>query len=283
MPNRLLHGSTLMNYHHKLMPFAWSLLIDASIFAAINSNRPYFFAAHAIGAVTIGAITIITSFNSFLKGIPAAGNPMRTHKLMGSFIYLLILAQIIIGILWRLIRSSPKQSKWSLKLKKMHKTLGYSLAIVAKLQVLLILPPSGMLFWFNLIWNITSIALLIHSKRTEIKASSKPELKMKNTTYRLIKNMSEISHEHPTTFLYGNHVFDCSLMKDNHPAGYQLILESRNQCIDRYIYGMIGPESQPSIALHSHSIKSLEMLSNPIAKLQVPEQFLNFCEESQDV
>jgi hypothetical protein len=69
-------------------------------------------------------------------------------------------------------------------------------------------------------------------------------------------------------------------MKDRHPAGYELILESRSQCIDRYIYGMIGPEGYPSIGLHTHSMKSLEMLANPIAKLQVPEQFLNYGGES---
>jgi hypothetical protein len=69
-------------------------------------------------------------------------------------------------------------------------------------------------------------------------------------------------------------------MKSKHPAGYQIILEQRDQCVDRYIYGMIGPESLPSVKLHSHSIKSLELLRNPIAKLQVPEQYLSLTGES---
>ena len=70
MPGRLLHGSLLMSYHHKLMPIAWSLLIDSAIFAAIYSHKPYLFGLHAIGAGAIGLTTIITSFNSLLNGIP---------------------------------------------------------------------------------------------------------------------------------------------------------------------------------------------------------------------
>jgi hypothetical protein len=170
MPNRLLHGSVLMEYHHKLMPFAWSLLIDASIFAAIYSHRPFLFAGHVVGAVAIGAVSIITSFSSFLKGIPEAGNPMRTHKMIGVLIYLLIICQVMLGITWWIVRSSPKLSKWSIKLKKMHTIIGYSLAIIAKIQVLLILPASGMLFWFNLIWNLASLTLFIRSKTSKAKA-----------------------------------------------------------------------------------------------------------------
>ena len=95
-----------MEYHHKLMPFAWSVFIDASILAALYSHKPYAFPLHVIGAVLTGAITIITSFSSFLNGIPPPGNPMRTHKLTGTFLYLLIMVQIIIGILWWVTRSS---------------------------------------------------------------------------------------------------------------------------------------------------------------------------------
>jgi hypothetical protein len=110
MPIRLLHGAALMEYHHKLMPFAWSIFIDVSIFAALYSHKPYALTTHVIGAATTGAITIVTSFASFLKGIPSPGNPMRTHKLTGFLLYCLIATQIIIGILWWFMRTSPKGS-----------------------------------------------------------------------------------------------------------------------------------------------------------------------------
>jgi cytochrome b561 len=163
-----------MEYHHKFMPFTWSILIDAAIFAAIYSQKPYFFALHAIGAAAIGTITIVTSFSSFLNGIPPPGNPMRTHKMVGSFLYLLIILQVIVGVLWWLIRSSPKQSELSNKLKKLHKTIGYSLAIIAKLQVLYILSPKTILFWFNLLWDLISIALLIRLKRSKNQSEARP-------------------------------------------------------------------------------------------------------------
>jgi hypothetical protein len=80
--------------------------------------------------------------------------------------------------------------------------------------------------------------------------------------------------------MYGNYVYDCESLKSQHPAGYQIILEQKDQCLDRYIYGMIGPESLPQVKLHSHTTRALEMMSQPIAKLQVPEQYLNFSGDS---
>jgi hypothetical protein len=174
MPGRLLHtGSLLMSYHHKLMPMAWSLLIDSAIFAAIYSHKPYLFGLHAIGAGAIGLITIITSFNSLLKGIPQ-NNPMRTHKLLGAFLYGLIVFQIIVGIFSWVCRSSPKRSNLSLKLKKIHKFVGFSLSLLAKLQVLYIIPSTDKMFWFNLLWDIASIAFLIYSKKARVNSESNP-------------------------------------------------------------------------------------------------------------
>lgn len=139
MVNRLLHGNLMMQYHHKLMPFAWSIFIDISILAAIYSHKPFAFPVHVVGAVLTGMITIATSFSSFLKGIPPVGNPMRLHKQIGTFLYMLIVSQIFIGILWYFMKSSLKKSKLSLIFKKMHKIIGYSIALVAKFQVLYIL------------------------------------------------------------------------------------------------------------------------------------------------
>lgn len=102
----------------------------------------------------------------------------------------------------------------------MHKIVGYTVAIIAKLQVLYILPSESMLFWFNLIWNITTVISLIKAKRSKVKCGSNPELALKNATYRIIKNVNDISIEYPNIFLYGNYVYTCEMMKNKHPAGY---------------------------------------------------------------
>lgn len=190
MPIRLLHGSSLMDYHHKIMPFAWCILIDASIFAALLPHRKNARYIHAFGATLVGVISIITSFSSFLRGIPAPGNPMRTHKLTGVLLYLLITSQIIVGILGWLIKSSQQKSEWSLKIKKVHQIIGYLIAIVAKLQVLWILPSSTILFWFNLFWNLITGYLFIRHKRHNVEAQSRPELLLKDATYRTITQLS---------------------------------------------------------------------------------------------
>lgn len=106
MLNRLLHGSSMIQYHHKLMPLTWSIFIDISILAALYSHKPFAFPVHVIGANLAGIITIVTSFASFLNGIPPVGDPMRLHKQIGTFLYMLIVTQILLGILWYIVRSS---------------------------------------------------------------------------------------------------------------------------------------------------------------------------------
>ena len=169
MPMRLLHGGSLMGYHHTLMPFAWSIFIDLSIFAAIYTRKPYMFSVHAIGAFLVGFVSIATSFSSFLKGIPPPGSEMRFHKQLGSLMYLLIIVQICLGIVWWRIRRMKNSSKWTIWMKKIHTTLGYCLALTGKIQVLKILSPEEKLFWFNLIWDIVAIFILIRSKLAKTK------------------------------------------------------------------------------------------------------------------
>lgn len=174
MVNRLLHGSIMIQYHHKLMPFAWSVFIDLSILAAIYSHKSFALTLHVIGATLAGIITIATSFPSFIKGIPPVGDPMRLHKQIGTFLYMLIVSQIILGIMWYIMRSRSKGSQCSLILKKMHKTIGYSIASVAKFQVLYILGSDTLLFWFNLIWDIILLFAVVRKKRSATKSQSYP-------------------------------------------------------------------------------------------------------------
>ena len=141
MSLRFLHGASLMAYHHTLMPFAWSVFIDLSIFAAIYSRKPYMFSVHAITAFLTGFVSIATSFSSFMNGIPPPGDDMRFHKQLGSFMYLLIIVQICLGIVWWRIRTLKNGSKWTIWMKKIHTTLGYCLALIGKIQVLKILSP----------------------------------------------------------------------------------------------------------------------------------------------
>lgn len=72
MAVRLLHGTSsfLMEYHHALMPFTWSVLSDISILFALNPQLPFSFLAHVLAAITASAITIATSLGSLLRGIP---------------------------------------------------------------------------------------------------------------------------------------------------------------------------------------------------------------------
>jgi len=131
-----------MGYHHKFMPFIWSIFSDISIFMAYYKYKQYTQIIHAIGGILICVISIATSLPTFLKkGIPAFDSPMRMHYIFGILLYGVMALQMILGILIRVMRYYPKSTTIILlKLNKMHKYVGLTLALLSKLQVLKILP-----------------------------------------------------------------------------------------------------------------------------------------------
>ena len=210
MTTRFLHSvatNTLIQYHHQIMPYTWTLLSDITILAAIYPQHKYTFLAHVIGAVLTCTLTIGTSFESFLRGIPESG-PFRVHKLVGSSVYFMMLLQIMLGICSKVLRSSRAKSIHTYKFKRLHKILGYIIAIVGKFQVLYILDASSILYQFNMIWNIFTILFLIHKKTSKKALESSPHLDQKNTNYKLITNFSEISTMSPHLVIYGNYIYD---------------------------------------------------------------------------
>lgn len=56
-----------------------------------------------------------------------------------------------------------------------------------------------------------------------------------------------------------------------HPIGVDVIQSVANRDIDRYLYGMYSSEKHPEISPHSHSFRSLKLLDEPVAKIDIPQ------------
>jgi hypothetical protein len=76
--------------------------------------------------------------------------------------------------------------------------------------------------------------------------------------------------------MFANYIYELWPIKKWHPAGYQIIESVKNKEIDRYVYGMYASEDLPEINLHSHTFRSLELLGNPIARLNIAPIFAGF-------
>lgn len=76
--------------------------------------------------------------------------------------------------------------------------------------------------------------------------------------------------------MFANYVYDTAPLRNNHPAGYQIINAVRNKEVDRYIYGSCAAEELPEVPVWSHSYKSFTLLNAPVARIQIPPTFEGF-------
>lgn len=180
---RVLHAmalNSLMDFHIAFMPFIWSIVIDLALFLPFYVHSKYSVVIHALLTSFAVMFTVLTSSKSWTHGIPPPSDKMHFHKLFGVIIFGVVLLQIILGIVSKLSKSSnnmkPQQVYY---LRKAHTYLGYTIALMTKLQVLKILKSTHFAYWFNLFWNIASISLFIYRKISQQRLSSSPTLIVK--------------------------------------------------------------------------------------------------------
>ena len=65
-------------------------------------------------------------------------------------------------------------------------------------------------------------------------------------------------------------------MERQHPGGHRVIQLVKGREVDRFIYGMYSAELYPELAAYSHSMYSLELVGNPIAKLITPPTYAGY-------
>ena len=76
--------------------------------------------------------------------------------------------------------------------------------------------------------------------------------------------------------IFANHIYDAKGLEENHPGGYRVIQLVKGREVDRFIYGMYSAELYPELKAYSHSISSLQLVGNPIAKIVTPPTYSGF-------
>jgi hypothetical protein len=168
-----------LSLHINSMPFIWSIAIDITIFLAFYKYRPYAQWLHVLGGIICAALTLTTSLPTLLE-LPtlSPNDPHYYHYVIGIMLYIMMFSQIILGGLSRVFRLvSTIKSIYIYRINKVHMVLGYTLAVLAKMQVMLILNHMYLediynaryeynSLIFNVFWNSILIVLYIWRKNT---------------------------------------------------------------------------------------------------------------------
>ena len=89
------------------MPYLWSILIDIGVFLPFYVPPKYTVILHAICTTIVSAATLMTAGPELvLNGLPQWSDELFFHKLLGTFIFALIIMQIVLGIISKLNKSS---------------------------------------------------------------------------------------------------------------------------------------------------------------------------------
>ena len=151
--------------------------------------------------------------------------------------------------------------------------MGYISAWLCKINIYIIYGPVDMVLL--LLQDIAFAILIIIWKYKFPRLEGKGSIKLKQEPMRKILSITWLDSSKDYC-MFANYIYELSPLKKWHPAGYQIIESVKNKEIDRYIYGIFASEDLPEVQLHSHTFKSLELLGNPIAKLNIIPIFTGF-------
>lgn len=76
--------------------------------------------------------------------------------------------------------------------------------------------------------------------------------------------------------IFADDVYDMEPLRENHPAGFEIIEQLTGREIDRFVYGMYSSEYTPAVLPYSHSARFLDLLGSPIARLIHPNPYTGF-------
>ena len=83
--------------------------------------------------------------------------------------------------------------------------------------------------------------------------------------------------------MFANYIYGISKLQRFHPCGYKIIENIKYRDFDRYLYGMYRTERDPIVPTNKHSLNVLDLLGEPVAKLNIPSIFKNLDRDYCDV
>jgi hypothetical protein len=275
MEPRLLHELVfheLLGVHKVLMPFLWSVIIDIAIFLPFRLHHKYALQAHVVMVSGITVVSFLTASIDFFTYGMSTSYKHHLHRTLGFVLFLVIAAQMVLGFISRKMKNSDTASASKvLLLRKMHTYFGYSIILLAKYQMLSMLKPSKLPFWFNLFWNIFSFTFFIYRKVAHSRVESKPKAVVQNRNRYELKEAKYFDHDNSdgVRLIYENFIYSGEKIMQIHPAGREVIRSIKGRCIERYLYGMLPPDHLPNFSRHSHSDVSFKILEQPIGMINI--------------
>lgn len=126
-----------------MMPYLWTVVIDFSIFFAIYKFKALSVYVHALIGLFVGLTTLITSLPILIdEGIPAEEDESyeQRHFIIGLIVIIFLFLQMLLGLLTKTLQLISWSHPYLIYfINVAHKYIGYSLIILCKIQVFLIL------------------------------------------------------------------------------------------------------------------------------------------------
>lgn len=241
-------GSTV-NPHKNFMPFLWGPIFNVSIFLI----RYYYGKLTLLIHVLIGLLAIIYTLSTSIPIAQTApidslavqyyqlykSADLPSHYRVGVACFFLISGEVILGILTRIFNTRHARSLIILRMKRIHKILGYIVVILCKANIYII---NFNKYYGILIQDIAFVIIFILCKifLPRMMSQITPPINQPQSI-RKISSMHEMSSE-GDFISFANYVYDLSTMNIFHPAGLEVIKSVKSKEVDRYIYGMYASE-----------------------------------------
>ena len=172
-------STTTYSVHREVLPYLLTFTIDIGIFFAIYQYRKYSVFFHAIVSTACMLVTLVTSLQILVPSSIPAEKYWRTHTIIGIVITIAIAVQIVCGIIARALPClRNRSSSYTIYIiARIHKTLGYLLVILCKVQTYMALEHAGENLKFWVLLAIDGILCLLFVVR---------KITMKKMQYRSI-------------------------------------------------------------------------------------------------
>ena len=202
---------------------------------------------------------------------------MYAHYVVGISALCAIFMQAALGVATKLGNVYQFSSSSLIVLKYAHTILGYLVALLAKSNVYIIYWNDGS-FWLFFVQDFLFAGLIVARKIKfpKMKKVILPEDSEKTEKrMRAYKSLSDLDSSE-SYCIFSNLIYSLAPLKNNHPAGYQVIKAVKNRDVDAFIYGMYSVEAVPQVSRHSHSFRSLTLLGDPVGLLRIPSNYGGF-------
>ena len=219
-----------MGIHAYAMGFIWSPGANLAILLAILSYRKQYVWLHSLYFFLATAFSLGCS----VPIIYASGISHKSvRNMFASFSIVLMTVNTLLGIMIKFMVIVDSRSLSILKIRKIHKYLGYVTVLACKATTY-IKDEDNRIGW--IVIDVFSVVLLVLIKLYFPKLESKdisPKYEEEIPTVKSIKDMDQTRDY----IVFANKIYDIKPLRYNHPAGYQICEVFKNKEVDRFIYG----------------------------------------------